>query len=357
MPFTQKQLTAITQTRGQSYIAGDRMNYAGRVAETFLRKKLYRWEDKAAKGINNALKASYADIRAYALKRAYLVGIDGNLANNRAGLSWRREVMAYTEQRLNALAADVARDAYEQSVMAYKVGYYGRAWLLQSMTRQRPVVHRLDSYGLSQQVLQPGLQEASANLSAYAAHGQEWRERYQTPIDTALLKVRTRLNTALSQEQTVNQALKSAIAEPLGLTSKPGLSSHGAYHALQVTTRESVMASSNQGAAQAYRENEGWLFAVMFLTARDNRVCRECAFRDGYIWPITDFVSGIIGLLFMPPLHYGCRCTIVPVLLPDIGDSGNAPPDDSFDEWVYNSGFGDELDPFFMDTQLESSQV
>ncbi len=194
-------------------------------------------------------------------------------------------------------------------------------------------------------------------MTTYALSSSAFQERYQTPIDAVLLKIRSKLSAAMAQSATVNLAIKTGIAEPLGIGSKPNKSSGGAYHLTQVTTRESVITASTDGAIEAYKENQDWIAAIMYVTARDSRVCSICSPSDGFIWPIADFWTALIGLAIAPPRHSGCRCGFIPILIPALDNGTNEPPDYTFDEWLMTEGYGGELTDFINTTQLNSSQV
>ena len=336
MPLTKQQITAIMRTRGQAHVPASALPYAGRVAEMYTRKKLYRWEDRAAIAQYQYLKDAYSDIQGDAYARAMRYGID-RLQPDATSAQWRREVLQNSEQRLGQLAQDTAQVAERYRSQAYKFGYYARQWLLQSITT-------------------PEAPRTTALAQVAEVDRADMLERYQTPVDKTLIKSRGELTGAMQQGKTVRQAVSAAFGAPMGITSKSAGESSGLYHLHQVTTRESVMAASNQGASQAYRENRDVLTGVMFLTAMDAQVCPQCRRMNGFIWPIVDFATAIIGLLNAPPLHYGCRCTLIPIIVPGFGN-GDEPPEDGFDDWFFEYGYGDELDPFFFDLTLENTQV
>lgn len=83
--------------------------------------------------------------------------------------------------------------------------------------------------------------------------------------------------------------------------------------------------------------------------------CPLCSRQDGRIFVINSLVG--IALLGLPPdgTHMGCRCTVIPLMLPV--DDANAPPEDTFDDWLDEYGFADELDFFMQDETLESTQL
>lgn len=45
---------------------------------------------------------------------------------------------------------------------------------------------------------------------------------------------------------------------------------------------------------------------VMWVTAHDSRVCIDCAVKDGKIYPFDKAQ--------LPPMHYNCRCRLIPVI-------------------------------------------
>ena len=60
-------------------------------------------------------------------------------------------------------------------------------------------------------------------------------------------------------------------------------------------------------AAAVERYKDAGCIGYEWLTARDERVCADCAELDGQFFPFGNEED-------MPPLHPNCLCTVIPVL-------------------------------------------
>lgn len=356
MPLTSQQLNRIMSKSGQAFVPKNKMNYAGRVCETFLRKKLYRFEDRAALAAYNLLKQTNMLIREYALQTAAQLRLT-TIGNNADSIAFRRMVSSYTVARLQEYGEQVARQAYQYATMAYAAGWYGRLWMLDQATHhdKRVKIARLPRNKIAQAVLQPSLREAvSADMSAYEYIGNEWRDGYMTAVAASTIKVKRVIN-ATTQTPVSALGLTQAISTTLGVNATPKEASSGLYHATTLPTRAAVMRSANHASADVYTTHTELLLGAMWLTSHDSKVCPTCARQDGRIFIINSLVGA--ALFGLPPdgSHYGCRCTIIPLLIPyDVADT---PPDDPFDDWLLEYGFMDELDYFMQDNVLESTQL
>lgn len=365
MPYTKSQLNKIMSKSGQTLHKSDQLNYAGRVCESYTRKRIYSWEDRAAAADYRAIKALSDDIRRYGQDIAYTLKID-TLTNDSAGIEWRQRVLKYAEPRIQQTLADVAHGAYQYTTTAFKAGYYGRLWLMDSALHgQYPVTKRtLNDSQAANRILRPGLTEAvTPDYFTYHALGADWQEKYHTVGVQAVLKVRKATTAALTTGTTVNAAL-GGIAHELGADGKPGQMVGGTFYAAQLLTRAAILRAMNHGGVDAYHEQEPaqqdsgtkWLLGAIFVTSHDSRVCPMCEALDGHIYVVNDLLG--IALLGLPPdsTHYGCRCSIAPWMIPIPGEQ-NTPPSDTFDDWLLANGFADELGDFVDDTELESTQV
>lgn len=365
MPYTRAQLTAIMDKPGAAFVPKNVMPYAGRVCQTLMLKKVYAWEDKAALDEFKLLKAVYGDITAFATQQAVRYSLD-TLAMDSTTLRWRRDVLDYTQHRLNTLAEQVARNAYEYASTAFLAGYYGRLWQLTEIAKTPLTIQPIPMTTVGNKVLHPALQEVAADMYTYATQGIEWRAKYQHIYTAAYTKMSSALTIAQAQGQGVNAALHQAIGLPLGMTSKPNAKTSAAYYQSQLETRTAILRSSNQGGIYALHtqnkriqeSTDGWIVGVQWITAGDSRVCPICLSHDGQVFIINDLVG--IALMGLPPdgSHYGCRCSYAILLLLDmLKKDNNQPPEQTWNEWlVDNSVFG-SLDVFMNDTQLKSSAL
>lgn len=368
MPYTKAQIEKILDKSGQSFVPVGKLNYAGRIAEADVRKRIYSWEDQSAFQVFHTLKDAFNKIKAHALDTAHYLGIS-TLANDAKGIQWRRDLLGYAEPLLVSTLSRVAYDDYESSTTAFSVGFYGRLFVMHSAMHNTVTVNkpRLHAHDVSAAVLHPTLTEALvADYGQYQQHGHEWQQAYNTVAQNTIVKLRRLTTGSLSKADTVNGTL-TAIAGLLGVNGKPGEFVRGTYYEAQLLTRAAIMRSSNHGSAYAMRVQDDaqtvreaaetkWLLGAILLTSHDSRVCDICEPLDGKIYVINDLLG--IALFGLPPdgTHYGCRCTVTPFLLPVDGEE-NTPPSDTWDDWMDAEDFGDDVGAFFAKTKLKSTQV
>jgi SPP1 gp7 family putative phage head morphogenesis protein len=215
---------------------------------------------------------------------------------------------------------------------------------------------RLPRSKASMAVLQPGsMNEAiEGDLNAYDYLGDVWRDNFTLAVSASVAKVKRVLNSTMSTPQAV-LPLMTEVATTLGVDATAKESAKGLYHAVQLPIRSAVMRSANHASAEVYKTHTDLLLGAMWVTSNDSRVCPICSRQNGRIFVINSLVG--IALYGLPPdgSHYGCRCTIIPLMIPV--ENPNEPPEDSFDEWLDEWGFADELDFFMDDTVLESTQL
>jgi len=354
MGVTKPQLQNIMQTRGQAFVPRDKLNYAGRVAETYLRKKIYRWEDRAALAAYSALKETNARIREYALQTAGQLRLS-KIANDADSNVFRNMLNRYVDTQLTDYGKRVADVAYEYSYTAFAAGWYGRLWLLDESSHHDP---RVKPSSVPQQLAQrtvvlPGLKEAVNH-----AGGTPFHDQFDMAVQTSATKTRRLVNSTVTAPVGV-LALTQAIAATLGVNAPPKQASKGLYHAVSLPIRTSVIRSYNHASAEVYKTHTEILVGCMWVTSHDSRVCDECASHDGQVFVVNSLTG--IALFGLPPdgSHFGCRCTVTPLLVPYDQSNGNAnePPDDTFGDWLIAKGFADTMTDFMQDTSLESTQL
>lgn len=387
MPYTKQQIQRIMRKPGQAFVPRERMPYAGRVAETLVRRKIFRLEDTAAKADYDILKRSFDDIRAYGQRLADTLKLD-TLSMDANSITWRRMFLKYAEPKLGEAAQLMALSGYRFATTAYAGGYYGRLWLMDEVVRGRFAVNkpRLYARDVAIQLLQPGFSEAEEYRTkvygtywpiegqpsplteamlpdgmSYELAGQEWRDGYVSVATNAILRIRRGTLRFQVQKASIRETLDGIGSELGVIGDKP----KGAYYQSQLITRAAIMRASNHGAVRAYQAQvkgglheatDGWILGAVFVTSHDERVCVTCASHDGELYALNDLFG--IALLGLPPdnTHPGCRCSIIMILIPDLL-SGNEPPQDTWDAWAYENGFDSDLEWFIDDNRLESTMV
>lgn len=332
MPFTRAQLRNITQHRGQAFIGRGYANYAARVAESFLRRKTYRYEDRTVSRQYALFKEAASQIRAFGLDAGDTITPD-----------WRRRVLGYVEQRLTQASAAAARLALDSLHTSYRANYFGRLWLMDSAT--------LDTVSVRKPPPPP-----------YPLDSDQVLEAYETEAVAGILKIRRLLAASLTNGDTPAQAMR-AVTEQLGVRRDGG---RGVWYKTQLWTRTYIIEAANIGALMAYRaqadalqeaSERSFLFGVMWLSSRDNRVCPTCRRLDGRVWILSEMIG--MALTGLPPTasHGGCRCGIVPIFLPNFFKRDNKPPEQTLREWLEANGYDAWTGDFLDDSDLDSSQI
>lgn len=334
MPYTRRQLERILDA--DLIDASQMPTYAGRVAETYLKRQLFRWEDKAAREQLRLYREAFRDIR----ETAYAVRGRGGQIDR----TWATMLFAPMRRRVLQLGRDVSQVAGRASATAYYAGYFGRAWLLDVSTR--PDV-RIDVRMPDLRDAMSGriLREAGPDVWAMIADefGADWWRVFELEYDTLLINLRRVLNQGV-REGLGMADIMDKVAAKFGLDMTPGGGYKSNFNVIQAITRTYVMNASNQGAADIYRQNADILAGMRHLTARDERVCSQCQGLEGYLYPLDEWN--------IPPgnTHPNCRCTVVPELRADYQDvyltGRDEPPRETFGEWAANMGVGLVLGAF-----------
>lgn len=296
---------------------------AARTCETWVKRRLFRLEDRAVREELALYRAAFSDIR----EEAY------NLRGRMGGTLDRRfmdALLPIMRARVLRLGHDVARVAGAYSVQAYVLGYYGRAWLLDMVTAPDVRV-KVPPPDIRTAMRERILTEAGgANIWAMIAdeYGDDWYRIFSLEYDTLMINLTRVLKQGMRQGLGMADIMDK-VADKFGIE----LSTTGGYQSnfnvVQAVTRTYVMNSSNQGAARIFYDNRELLAGYRHLTANDERVCNICAAMDGHLYPIGEWA--------VPPsnTHPNCRCTIIPELRADYADIYlNDPPRETYDEWA-----------------------
>jgi SPP1 gp7 family putative phage head morphogenesis protein len=128
----------------------------------------------------------------------------------------------------------------------------------------------------------------------------------------------------------------------------------------ELLVRSSVMEVANKTREESFRANDDVVKGFQHVSTFDSRTTVICAARDGLTWDLDGNPIGHDKVFRRPPLHFGCRSTLVPVLrswremgLPfdEIPEStrasmdGQVPAKMNMDDWLKSKGdsFGEEL--------------
>ncbi len=355
MPYTNAQIANLL--RNNILPADNGLTLSQQVTEATLRRKLYAWEDKAVSGLNNGFKAFWRNIvtaNAVAVDR---IGLTGSLSTLTGGTVWRNGLLPLVNREADTLYRLALGNLDNAATIAYYAGYVGKAWAFAATTRP-DIPH-----------MQPRLPARSLVLDRIR---REWEVRNGDTLENSLYipvsdfqrKARGQLTTAISQPKGKQETPAQAIQRLKPLVGYPD---KALYFYTQLTTRTAIMMAANLGALQFALEASnqpvevvGGVGAVMlYLTAGDGKVCPQCQPYAGRMWRV-DTINGLIGAgltMQSPPLHYGCRCTLVLIPLPEFLLPPDVPPGLTWAEYLLLEGLTDVFSAFDNRATMNTSQV
>ena len=93
----------------------------------------------------------------------------------------------------------------------------------------------------------------------------------------------------------------------------------------KIIAQTAALAMANTARLEMYRKNSDGILCIRWLAALDLRTCIECAELDGKYWDLDGNPIGHEIPFVPPPIHYNCRCTLVPVtsLDAELDENGN----------------------------------
>lgn len=346
MPFTPTQTKRILSP---DLIPATRVPHrATRIAESYLKRRLFVFEDLAVLNQQRMYRDAYANIRLYANVAAEGANLS-KLGQDRASQVFKDQLTGYVQERLNRLTNDVAAEGLRAATAAWYAGYYGRLWLLDMATTAdvRIPVTPPDMGKVARQTLQRLKEDVYDDLIR-SLLGTEWREQYANELDDLVLRIRRGISSGMSSGEGISDIMRRVRGE-MGISTDRRSGFHANFNRVQVITRSVVNASSNSGAVEAYRRNVDVLSGYQWLTARDERVCVTCRGFDGRIEKL--------GSSFRPPAHPQCRCSVIPVVREDILVEYDEPPRATMSEWADAAGVAFFLSDFLSARRLESDRI
>lgn len=270
MPYTRKQIARINNVDGEPFLAGEH-SLSMRTAESYIRRRLFALEDATINTLFNQWRNVYQGIRGYALNTAANRNLS-TLAVTPDTLDWKREVLAQAKIRINYLMKDTANTVLDRATLAYALGYYGRAYVLDMATNDdvQIKIPRLENRGVTRRVIQPRMQEAVTPDSVTVnLLGDDWQDTYADIGDELLIKIRRAIDGGMANGDTVNSLLAS-LAGLMGVDRAQG----GAFSKTNSVTRTNVLGAASSGSVDMFKANEVWVLGLMWVaTANDNRTC------------------------------------------------------------------------------------
>lgn len=323
-----------------------------REAELYLKRRLLYLEGAAVARLHGHYRALYRALNEAARDLAAGFGIRA-VKPDAAGNGWRRAFLEQAERLIRARVDPIAADALRSAATAYYAGYWGRVWLLDMATRaDHPIaIVPPPADALARQVLQPLVREDVYDDLIRSLLGREWRQQFSTELDQLILDIRRAIGTGLLDGEGIDDIMRR-VRDAMGITTDRRLgplnsARRAGYRAnfnrVQAIVRTTVNRVSNDGAISAYRAHPDVLSGYEWLTARDERVCPQCAGLNGKVYKLADRTR--------PPAHINCRCTIIPVVRQALLDPNfDAPPREPLPGWARRHGMEAVLADFLTGT-------
>jgi SPP1 gp7 family putative phage head morphogenesis protein len=304
MPYSKAQRDRLLAPR---LIARKRMpSLSARLSETVIKRKLFALEDATVRAQFDLYRQAFAAIRYEA----------ENAPQDR---EWPDRVNAAASRVIARLKVELAATALQSALVAFRGGYYGRAWVLDMATRPdvkiaAPPVSALDGV-LGEAVDWAREQEADLIRSLM---GEAWQVQFADELDVLIPQIRIAIRTGQAEGEGID-AIMRRVRRVMGVETdrrRGGVGSNerrlfrANFNRVQTITRTVTNKAANTGAWQAYQRNQDVLTGYEIIVSRDERLCDVCAPLDGKQFRLSD--------TFRPPFHPNCILPGNEVVLPGV---------------------------------------
>lgn len=351
MPYTQRQIDRILGS-GDSCVlpANAPLTLSQAVSESEVRRRIYSYEDKAARDVLDLFKQAWRDIFAHGNELADAVELSKLTPGDAKSTEWKRRVAFMVDERLKKLLSDCANLTASRLVTAFNAGYFGRAWSADVSTKPDVMVRFLrkdvrvidDAFG----------------KDWLRREGEPFYESYALIASRYAQKSRQQLNTALINGESVFAALQRMKAL-LGVRALKE-----AFWYTQTLTRTAILSAANLGALALFQDNArvteavgGFGVGAIFITAGDGRVCPTCRQYAGRSFRVDSLLGALTASMINPPIHENCRCSFVMLITSDDLLPPPMPPGMTWQEWLLLYGLDSLLADFMDDTRGQSTQI
>lgn len=284
---------------------------------------IYTLEAKTVNDLYASYERSYINlqIQLEAIARRYGTGETWSASD--AAFRERTEVLvSQIMAEMKALSGQSANTTMQAAIDGYDASFYGRAWIVDTMTGGKANVPLLPAEAVRAAILAP-------------YEGSTFVDRWKTNEDEFQRRIRQSIVQSQINGETIYQAQKR-IAGELGIDigrmgAAAKAANTGNFYRTQMIARTEILRSSNQGSMAVYEANKDVLRGYEFLTAHDDRVCPECGPLDGKFY---EFGAGDNT----PPIHVNCRCTLVPSVKDKDIEAQIVGPRETFLDWAARKG-------------------
>ncbi len=273
MTLTRKPLPLIDPTRLP--------HTAMRSAETYLKRQTFKVENALVVRLQALYWAAYRDLSQYVTDPQPHAVAEVQIA-----------------ARIERLKADTLALIASTTRAAQLGGYFGKLWLMDVSTL--PSVH-VQMHSVLTEAIVPTPRENRSFLAGLL--GAPFLAKLSLEFDSLKIDVR-RVLLAIGAAGTTLAILRRLRAV-MGVE-QAIKTFQGNFNRIQVLARTAVQNAMDKGALRAMQDNPNLVIGLEWLTARDERVCPICFELDGR--QLT------LQARLRPPIHYHCRCTLIPIM-------------------------------------------
>jgi SPP1 gp7 family putative phage head morphogenesis protein len=292
-----------------------------RAAEEYVRRHIWALEQAAVNELYALYQQAYERML-MSLQAVFLQSVDGGRWTA-ADMRFRARteyLLAQIEAEAERLMGAAAAQALTAAGLAYRAGYYGRAWVIEGGLGIRALsLPLLPVEAIRAQILLPYV-------------GSTFLDRFETARDEFERAIRRSLVQSQIAGDGIFEAQKR-LADALGIdigrrTAAAKAANMGYFRKTEVIARTEILRASNLGAMAVYERNADVLAAWEFIATNDERTCPICGRLDGQQFPIGG------GPLPPTNTHPNCRCSVLPVLVDQALQDAIAGRRKTYAEWA-----------------------
>lgn len=286
-----------------------------RQSEQWVRERIYGLSNDEVRWLVTQYVAAYKEM---------LNAVAANYDGDRLLLTQRARLLAQIEREVDALMETLAGHIDQAVLDAFKQGYYGRAWILDTLTPA--------DWAIGMAVMLPREAIHAMLLQDYIGTA-DWIDLERTQLVSGIKR-------SLTQSLIQGEGMATAAArlrKELGLKSGQTKAFKGSAYRTLLITRTEIMRASNVGALAIYERNQDVLRGWEFCATRDSRTCPTCGALDGKTFTFD-------SPQLQPPsgTHPGCRCTVLPWLRAEFHDPELSKPRELYSQWAARVGLADD---------------
>lgn len=299
-------------------------------ANDFVIGKVYALESDTIRELYSAYSSAYQEMLA-AMSSTWNVN---NLKQtwSAGDIQARQQLLQQISTIMNRLDAQATRTLFNRLGDAYRTGFYGAAYTIDSMMPASARIPLLPTDAIAAQVLSPYL-------------GQTWLDRYRDNR----VEFELRIKRALTQSQIQGESMADAqrrIRDELGIVTDRRLAVDRQAHRrnfnrTMMIARSEIIRASNNASVAVYQANDDVLRGWEFKATNDERTCDICGPLDGRMFDFNNNPidgKGGVSETLPPPVHVNCRCASMPALFDKVLEDRIVGKRVTFNEWAQSRG-------------------